>query len=804
MKRLYLILLIVLAAATRSVTAQSYTISGQITDAASGETLIGATIYDAKSGKGTVTNVNGRFSLTLKSDSVWLRVTFVGYKPHYERLLLAANQKRNYALLPAMELQEVVITAERPTDYKSSQMSAIEIPVEQLKSVPVLFGEADVVKAVQLMPGVQGGSEGGGGMYVRGGGPDENLFLLDGVPLYNVNHLGGFFSAFNADAVKNVTLYKGSFPARFGGRLSSVLDVTTNDGNNKELHGNASIGFVSAKVNVEGPIIKERTTFNLSARRTYADLLLQPLVRQLAENNGNDLRAGYYFYDINGKVSHRLSDRSSLHASFYMGDDDVYLRARTESSLAEDQYMKLDNNWGNLVAALRWNIMATDKTFLNLSASYTRYNNNIVAGIEKIATLASGEEQTSTMDMDYNSKIRDLTLRADLTTQPNTNHSIQYGCNIIRHWFTPSVVSASIDYFDQIQMNSALKMDTALNDGIVMANEYTAYAEDDWSISDALKINYGLNMTTFHVQNTLYPSLQPRLSGRLILADGLSLKMGYAYMTQYMHLLSTTSISLPTDLWVPVTERIKPMHSHQVAAGLFYKLADMADLSIEGYYKSMNNLIEYREGATSFGTTEGWEDQVVAGRGWAYGIELLAQRTVGNLTGWIGYTWSRTMHLFDRDGQTLNHGKAFPAKFDRRHDLSIVVNYKFSDHFDVSATWVFSSGNTATLATQYYTMASDNADDYTSDDLRQIPNGGERNNYRMPNYHRADISANFHRTFSPRIRRTINVSIYNLYNRANPYIIYTSSSYSYKSYSRALVQLSIFPILPSVAYTLYF
>ncbi|MBR1516891.1 MAG: TonB-dependent receptor [Bacteroidales bacterium] len=785
----------------------SYTISGQITDATTGETLIGATVYDQHSGKGTTTNQNGRFSLTLKSDSVWLRITFVGYQPQYERLLLNANLKRNYLLAPSMELQEVVITAERPTDYKSSQMSAIEIPVEQLKSVPVLFGEADVVKAVQLMPGVQSGNEGGNGMYVRGGGPDENLFLLDGVPLYNVNHLGGFFSAFNADAVKNVTLYKGSFPARFGGRLSSVLDVTTNNGNDKQIHGNASIGFVSAKLNVEGPIIKERTTFNLSARRTYADILLQPLVKRLAEADGNDLRAGYYFYDLNAKLTHAFNDRSRLYGSFYLGDDDVYLRVRTESTLAEDEYLSLDNNWGNMVGALRWNYELTPRLFVNVTGSYTRYGNKIAVGVEKDAVLKNGEANHSTIKMDYNSSVYDVTMRADFSFLPTPDHSIQFGLNATLHWFRPTVISADVDYYDQIQMNQALQMDTTMAEQMVTANEYVLYAEDDWAINDALKLNFGLHASGFQVQHSFYPSLQPRLSGRWLISDHFSFKAGYAHMTQYLHLLSTTSISLPTDLWVPVTDRVEPMRAHQWAAGLFYKWENIADFSIEGYYKQMNNLIEYKDGATSFGTTMGWEDQVVAGRGWAYGIELLAQRNVGNLTGWIGYTWSRTTHLFDRSGQELNHGKAFPAKFDRRHDLSIVLSYKFSDRFDVSATWVLSTGNAATVATQRYAVASDNVEDYDVRAMRvnSISHVTERNNFRMPTYHRADVSINFHRQFRrPNMHRTINVSVYNLYNHKNPYIIYTSSQYHYRSYSRALVQLSIFPILPSVAYTLYF
>lgn len=792
-----------------------HTVSGTVTDHSNGETLIGATVFDTRSGKGTTTNANGRFSLTLKGDSALLRITYVGYEPLYDTLALKANITRKYILKPSVQLQEVTITAQRINSRESAQMSALEMPVEQLKAVPVLFGEADILKAIQLLPGVQSGNEGTGGMYVRGGGPDENLFLLDGIPLYNVNHLGGFFSAFNADAVKNVTLYKGSFPARFGGRLSSVLDVTTNNGNDKEIHGNASIGLISAKLAVEGPIVSERTTFSLSARRTYADLLLKPLVAKLAldADGKTKLKAGYHFYDINGKVVHTFSDKSRLYATFYAGDDDANIRVRTESSLQEDQYLSFVNNWGNMVGGLRWNYVLGPRLFMNLTGSYTQYTNAMDFGLETIATLADGSEQVSTIDGDYLSSIRDLTGRVDFAFTPNTNHDIQFGTYLTHHWVRPSVASASINYYDQIQMNEAWQMDTNIQDALVVANDWVVFAEDDWNINDLLKVNYGLHFSGFQVENSFYPSLQPRLSARLLLGENISFKAGYAYMSQYMHLLSTTSVSMPTDLWVPSTDRIRPMNAHQVAASFCYDIPLVAEISVEGYYKFMSNLIEYKDGTTAFGTSQGWEDLVCMGDGWTYGVEFLAQRNFGNLTGWIAYTWSRTNHLFNRPGQELNHGNPFPAKYDRRHDLSIVLNYKFSKRFDVSATWVFCTGNTATLAMQRYPRASDEADDY------DIGRGGlshvsSRNNYRMPTYHRADISANFHRTFKTRltlangeprkIRRTINVSVYNLYNHANPYLTYTSSQYSYLGYSRALVQLSIFPILPSVSYTLYF
>jgi outer membrane receptor for ferrienterochelin and colicin len=786
-----------------------HTVSGTITDQSTGETLIGATVLDTRSGKGTITNSNGRYTLTLKGNEALLRITFVGYEPIYDTVPLTGNPSRNYNLRPSITLNEVVITAERINSRESSQMSALELPVEQLKAVPVLFGEADIIKAIQLLPGVQSGNEGTGGMYVRGGGPDQNLFLLDGIPLYNVNHLGGFFSAFNADAVKNVTLFKGSFPARFGGRLSSVLDVTTNNGNDKHIHGNVSLGAISAKFNLEGPIIKEKTTFCLSARRTYADFLMRPLIRKLATDvdGKTKLSAGYYFYDANAKLTHKFSDRSRLHATFYMGNDDVYTRLRTESSLAEDQYLDYTNNWGNIVGGLRWNYVINPKLFMNLSLSYTQYTNTMNVGIEKIAQITPDSVQNSTITGNYLSRIQDLTTRLDFSYTPLPEHNIQFGSYYTRHRIIPSVATGSVDYYDQIQMTEPWKIEANLRDDTTRANELVAFAEDDWSINDIFKVNAGLHFSAFEVENIFYPSLQPRISGRALLGENLSVKLGYAYMSQYMHLLSTTSVSLPTDLWVPSTKRIKPMTAQQVAAGINYTIPMIVDLSVEGYYKHMNNIIEYRDGVTTFGSTAGWEDLVCIGDGWTYGVEFLAQRTFGRLTGWLAYTWSRTTHLFNRPGQELNNGNPFPAKYDRRHDFSIVLTYKFTDWCDASATWVFCTGNTATLAMQKYPVASDDPDAYdgNSNPSNTLSYVSSRNNFRMPNYHRADISVNFHRKFKRKnCHRTINVSVYNLYNKQNPYITYTSSQYSYQGYSKALMQLSIFPILPSVAYTLYF
>jgi hypothetical protein len=810
------IILLVALLMTPSLWAQKHTVSGTVTDNATGETLIGATVMDARTGKGAVTNAYGRYSLTLPVDTVDLRISYVGYQSQKHTFLFSQDTVVNVSLLHSITLHEVVVSVERPTDPKSSQMSAINIPVEHIKSVPVLFGETDVVKAVQLLPGVQSGSEGMAGMYVRGGGPDENLFLLDGVPLYNVNHLAGFFSAFNSDAVKNVTLYKGSFPAHFGGRISSVLDVTTNNGNANEYHGGVSVGFIAAKAFLEGPIINDKTTFSISARRTYADALLNyaNIVKLLSSTV---TRAGYYFYDVNAKVTHEFSDKSRLFASYYMGDDVIYAKVNIKDGFLtslmgmEDvtfkEYLKMHYRWGNIVGSLRWNYVLSPKLFMNATASYSRYRNNISLGMEELYAYGS-DRQELTMDMSYKSGIRDITAKADFDYAPNPNHSVKFGASYIHHIFTPEVMGYAYDNYTVDSASSYTEnVDTTLGEGVVHANELSAYIEDDWSIADILKVNYGMAISGFSTQDTIYPSIQPRVSARIMITDDLSFKAGYSYMTQYMHLLSNSSISLPTDLWVPVTRRIAPMSAQQVAAGLFYNFRFIMDLSVEAYYKKMTNLMEYRDGASFWGTSTNWEDKVCLGDGWAYGVEFLAQRTVGKVTGWVGYTWSRTERQFKRPGQELSNGNPFPAKYDRRHDVSIVLMYKPSKKFDASITWVYSSGNTATLAMQEYEQVEGTM---TQEDMySQLSSYGyvgyyeSRNNFRMPAYHRMDASVNFHKDLK-RGSRTFNISVYNLYNRKNPYMVYESNRYSYtyngQRYGSALVQLSIFPIIPSVSY----
>ncbi len=797
------------------IKAQNYTISGYITNDKSGETFISASVYDSNSKKGTVSNNYGFYSLTIPKGKVALLYSYVGHAPQELNFDLNKDTVINIRLKESIELKEVTVTANRKElGVQGSQMSAIEVPVTQLKSVPTLFGETDILKALQLLPGVKAGVEGSAGFYVRGGGPDENLFLLDGIPIYNVNHMGGFFSVFNADAIKSVTLYKGSFPARFGGRLSSVLDIQMNDGNTQRLHGNITVGLISSKANLEGPLFDKNTTFSLSARRTYFDILAQPIIRYAATQSGSsgNTSAGYYFYDVNAKITHRFSDKDRLFLSTFMGDDVIY------SSIPNDSYnytngsysskLKLGWQWGNLVTALRWNHVINNKLFMNTTAAYTRYRFNMDIGTtETQKTIAPPSTSTQTIDLGYRSGIGDYSAKVDFDYAPNPNHDIKFGANYTYHTFRPGVAVAQSKLKND---TSTQQMDTIIGDKNIFSHETALYFEDNITINHFIKANAGLHYSAFIVQGQFYNYLQPRLGIRLLVNDKLSFKAGYAAMSQNIHLLSNNNISLPTDLWVPVTKRIRPMNSHQYSAGVFYNLLNLVDLSVEGYYKSMNNLVEYKDGASFIGSSTGWEDKVYMGRGWAYGVEFLAQKSVGKTTGWIGYTWAKSERLFNRPGQIINNGEVFPTKYDIRNFVSIVVSHKFSKRIDVSANWVYGTGISGTLALQNYYPAPLPGELYNYDN--SLPYINKRNNFRYPDYQRLDVGINFHKQLKHGIR-TWNFSIYNVYNQMNPFLIYPSTKYEYVYTSnstmlqptkKVLNKITIFPIIPSVSYSYKF
>ena len=787
---------------------QRHCISGYVIDNKSQETLLGASVYEATTMKGSVTNNFGYYTLQLNDGPVSMKASFVGYEPFETRFDLKNDTVINIALAQSNQLNEVTVTARAmESNVKGTQMSAIELPVMQLKKVPALFGESDVIKALQLLPGVQSGTEGSAGMYVRGGGPDENLILLDGVPLYNVNHAAGFFSAFNADAIKNVTLYKGSFPARFGGRLSSVVDVRMKDGDMYEYHGNVSLGLIASKVNVEGPIIKGKTSFNLSFRRTYYDFITAPLANYMIKhesevaNRKNSAWAGYYFYDLNLKVNHKFSDKDRLFLSIYSGDDKVYANMKYKEDLDDHVYgigtevekLNIDWKWGNRIAALRWNHVIQPNLFMNVTGSYTQYRHYMGAGFSSETTYPA-QNYNESMDLGIHSGIYDYSAKADFDYKPFDNHDVKFGAALTHHTYKPSTTAIHMKEAENNQ--AGFVFDSVSDNKRIRALETDLYIEDNWDVNGFLKVNAGLHYSTFSVEHKTYQSLQPRLSARALLTENFSLKAGYAYMSQYIHLLSSNAISLPTDLWVPVTGSVVPMNAHQVALGAFYDWNGF-EFSVEGYYKKMQNVMEYKDGASFFSLDQSdWQGKVVMGDGWSYGIELFAQKQVGKFTGWIGYTWAHADRLFNREGQELNFGEVFPAKYDRRHDLNIVAMYEFNDRIDVGATWIYSSGNCATLPLQGYHGLG-----VYHDVVNHIES---RNNYRFNSYQRLDLVANFHKQ-KKHGERIFSINVYNTLCHNNPFIVFPRDYDVYNGDGtttkiKTLRQICIFPIIPTVSW----
>lgn len=769
---------------------QKHTLSGYIRDSDTGESLIGATVYDLKSKVGTVANAYGFYSLTLPSDSLELRVSFVGYTPELQKFYLSGNKKLDVSLIAGSLLEEVVVTAEESIEALPL-MSTVSIPISQLKQVPVLLGETDILKTIQLLPGIQAGNEGTSGVYVRGGGPDQNLILIDGVPVYNASHLFGFFSIFNADAINNVSVIKGGFPARYGGRLSSVIDISMKEGNNKKITGKGSIGLISSKFTLEGPIKSENTSFILSVRRTYIDLLTRPLIQ--ASSDG-DVIAGYFFQDLNGKINHRFSDKDRVFLSFYGGNDKFYSRERYRNitrAFSEEDIYEAGLKWGNIISAARWNHLFSPKLFSNVTATFSRYNFDVFDNIEMTRAGRNGIEAQSKEKIEYQSGIKDFALKADFDYLPVPNHNIKFGANAIRHEFTPGVFS-----FD-----SDVEADTTFGASRTVGLEYSGYIEDDFSIGPRLRFNVGMHASAFDVREEVFNSLQARISGRYLVGKNLSIKASYAEMVQFIHLLSNSGIGLPTDLWVSSTENVKPQEAWQAAIGAAKTLGDF-EISIESYYKEMDNLIEYVDGATFFNTDDDWEEKVVSGSGKSYGVEFLIQKKVGQLSGWIGYTWSKTTRQFDE----LNFGREYPYKYDRRHDLSVVGVYKMNDKWSLSGTWVYGTGNAVSLPQSSFPFYAGSVNNNQFNSSQSPFRGGrdieyfpERNNYRLRDYHRLDVGIS-NTKVKKRGIRTWSYGAYNLYSRRNPFFIDVVNSGGRSK----LVQYSIFPIIPYITYSFEF
>ena len=784
------------------------TISGYIYDAETGEVLIGATIYVKSLGIGAITNIYGFYSLTLPSVECEVLYSFIGYETVKKGITLDGNIELNINLIEGKTLQEVVVTGERK-QQESTEISTCNLSMIKVKALPVLLGERDIIKTAQLLPGIQSGNEGASGLYVRGGGPDQNLILLDGVTIYNANHLFGFFSVFNADAINRVKLVKGGFPAEYGGRLSSVVDIQMNEGDMKKIHGEGSIGIISSKLMLNGPIIKDKTSFMISARRTYIDLLARPIIPLLnKQNNDSDpdsmndkVNGGYYFYDVNSKINHIINKNNRIYFSAYLGDDKFYMKQSYQYTdyLDNKKYYEKSAGkltWGNKIMALRWNHQYAPKLFSNVTLNFSDYK--FVTGFgEKIWEDGKENSPVEDISFEYLSGITDWSGKINFFFYPNPKHKINFGISETYHTFKPGV--------NQFKFSTnGVSLDTTFGSRNTYAHELHSYFQDDFKVTSKLSANIGIHFANLYVREKWYHSLQPRIALNYQLDEKSYIKASYSRMAQFLHLLSNTSVGLPTDLWVPATDSIPPQYGNQVAIGYVRGLPKGFRISTEGYYKTMENIIEYKEGASFLGTNTNWEQLVEIGKGWSYGAEVLFEKRTGKTTGWIGYTLSWTNRKFEN----LNHGNTYPYRYDRRHDISVAVTHKFNDKVDIGVVWVYGTGNAVSLALQRYNAIDldynniSYYDDYYEEPASNTINYyKDKNDYRMPSYHRLDVGVNIHKE-KKWGEATWSFGLYNAYNRKNPF--YLQFGHIRNSDKYVLKQISLFPIIPSVSYNFKF
>ena len=771
------------------------TVSGHITDKASGQTLIGAGVIT--DGAGAATNTYGFYTLTIpQGKGVSLKYSYVGYDDVTLTLDLLRDTTVNVALKANSELKEAVVSAQRESGIMATKMSAIEIPMNMIKNTPVLFGEADVLKTIQLMPGVQSGAEGFSGIYVRRGGPDENLLLLDGISLYNAEHMLGLFSIFQPEAVKKVTLYKGSFPARYGGRTSSIIDVRTNDGNLHETHGTVGVGVLCDKFHLEGPIAKGRTAYSISARGMHT-FLFDGILRAAK------VPANYYFFDMNGKLTHRFSDRDRLFLNAYYGRDIFHFMEEDEYEITggSNEYRKYDDKthirWGNLLTSARWNHVFNGRLFSNATVAFTDYRMRMgYTTSEK----SQDTEYFYKYKFDYGSGIRDLTAKIDFDYTPAPRHIIKFGGEYVNHAYIPETYTTVEKENDKGQMVTDTTY-TNKKEKNRLGHEMSFYIEDDFTVGGWLTLNPGVHLAMFLTSGRTYWSPEPRMSAKVDFGKGVSVKAAYSRMAQYVHLLSSAQIPLPIDLWVPITRNIKPVTADQYSLGLYYNGLPGWEFSVEGYWKDMHNVLEYKDGVSFMASSQSWEDNVVMGDGRAYGVEVFIQKTIGKTTGWLGYTLAKSDRVFSNG--LINNGERYPYRYDRRHNISLVVNQQLGKKWDLSAVWTFATGGTTTIPErESIVMLPDGT-------FTQIDYAPHRNNYRLPPSHRLNIGVNYHK----RLRRgesIWNFGVYNAYNRLNPNFVYykadTKGDSESSLYTRKakLKSVTILPIIPSFSYTYNF
>ncbi|SFQ43499.1 TonB-dependent receptor [Parafilimonas terrae] len=780
-------ILTLLLTASQLFAQQKFTWKGYVKDSLSGETLINASILVNSENRGVATNQYGYFSITLPAGNYKLIFSFVGYTPKVIDADFSKDVSQDILLVPtAAAMQDVVVTTaaqKRLNNVKSAQMGQVDLSINTVKSLPAFMGETDILKTLQLLPGVRNAGEGNSGFYVRGGGPDQNLILLDEAVVYNSGHLFGFFSVFNSDAVKNLSLIKGGMPPQYGGRLSSVIDIAMKEGNVNKTQVDAGIGLIASRFSIQGPIIKNKASYIISARRTYIDVLMQPFIKKSSSYYGS----GYYFYDLNAKVNYQISNNDHLYLSGYFGRDKFKFNNALRS-------FSTTIPWGNSTATFRWNHSFSKKLFSNVSLIYNDY---------KFDFLGKQDD----FKIGLSSGIKDWSAKADVDYFASTSHKIKFGGQYIYHTFFPSVASGSQDSIVFAPANTQRKF----------ANEFGLYIQDDWDVTNHIKINYGVRFSAFQqvgpytafttdangnkLDSTVYnrgrnvktySGFEPRITIRYGVNNNSSIKASVTRNLQYIHLVSNAGTTLPTDIWVPSTYRVQPQDGILYAAGYFRNFAsNMFETSLEVYYKTMKHQIEYKEGYTP-GLADP-EESFVFGKGWSYGSELFINKVKGRLTGWVGYTLSWTWRRFP----ALNEGNKYPSKYDRRHDLSIVGIYELSSKWKLSSTFVFGTGNATSLPERFYFV-----DGTLTQEFSTI------NAYRMKPYHRLDLAA----TYTPKQKKPRKYkgswvfSIYNAYSRQNPYFYYfdQDGSLTDGSLKVSAKQVSLFPIIPAITWNVRF
>ncbi len=769
------LLILAFFALTGVIRAQStYVLSGTITDTETGESLAGATVVvEGMPGTGAVSNSYGFYSLTLPAGKHRFSVRFIGYETLRVQMDIQENQKRNFGLNEKnYELGNVVVSGERGDENVTSlDMGNIKMDPGQIESIPVIFGEPDVLKTLQLTPGVKPAGEGNSGFYVRGGGIDQNLILLDEAPVYNASHLLGFFSVFNSEALKNARLLKGSIPAEFGGRASSVLDIQMKEGNLKDFGVSGNLGLISSNLTLEGPLVKEKSSFMLSGRRTYADLFLN-------FSGEEALRETHlYFYDLNFKTNYKINSNNRIFLSAYMGRDDFGYKN------------EFGFDWGSVTGTLRWNRIFGDRLFSNTTLIYSNYSYDISI--------------MQNLDVEIRSEIGDFNLKHDFSFYLNPQNTLKFGGNIIHHQVLPGDITVNADAGFNPPEGIARRK----------ALEWGAYFSNNQRISEKLKLYYGIRGSffsnlgpgefyLFDATGALSDTLQltrtkifktqgglaPRLGINLLLNEKNSVKASYNRMYQFLHLLSNTTTTTPTDLWLPSSNNVKPKIADQVSLGYYRNFRENEfESSLEVYYKNFQNLIDYKNGADLiFNSTV--EAELVFGRGWAYGAEWMLKRNFGRLSGWLSYTWSKTMRQFD----AINNGDPYPARHDRTHDISVVGMYDLLPGLRLSASWVYYTGNAVTFPSGKYEIEGEPISYYT-----------ERNGYRMPDYHRLDLGLVWQRKKNRKFESSWTFSVYNAYARENAYFIDFREKEDQPGVMEA-VQISLFRAIPSLSYRFKF